>query len=85
MYEQRNFTILNVDELHKIDFDQVLETSADTVRRSVDGTRTFVKWDGEIPSSVLSLTTKSEYYTYTEMLEILSGEEWTTPAEGMEE
>lgn len=83
MYEQRNFVIFNVSELPTIDFSQVLESSADTVRKSVDMTKTFVKWDGEVPHCVESLTTKSDYYTYEEMLEILNTPEWTSPVEGM--
>ena len=70
--------IFNVSELPNIDFTQVLETSIDTVRKSVDETKTFVKWDGvEIPSSVAGLNTKSGPYTYGEMLTILSTPEWT--------
>lgn len=42
MYTDREFMIFPVSELNKIDFDQVLETSADTVRKSVDGLKTFV-------------------------------------------
>ncbi len=58
-YGQREFMIFGTSELPLIDFTQVLETSIDTVRKSVDETKTFVKWDGEIvPSSVDSLTTK---------------------------
>jgi hypothetical protein len=73
-YEIRQFMIFNVSELNLIDFTQVLETSIDTVRRSVDGTKTFVKWDGNtIPSSVDSLTTKEGPYTYDEILTILNG------------
>jgi len=72
--------IFNVSELDQIDFNQVLETSIDTVRKSVDGTKTFVKWEGEtIPSSVESLTTKEGPYTYEEILAILATEEWTDP------
>lgn len=82
-FENRNFMIFSVTELDKINFDQVLETSADTVRRSVDGTKTFVKWDNEVPSCMDDVTTKEGPYTYTEMLEILSGEEWTQPMEDM--
>jgi len=78
-YEHREFMIFNVSELPQIDFTQVLETSIDTVRKSVDQTKTFVKWDGEIPSSISSLTTKEGPYTYDEMLDILSTEEWTDP------
>jgi hypothetical protein len=77
-YEQRQFMIFNVSELNTIDFTQVLETSINTVRRSVDGTKTFVKWDGNtIPSSVDSITTKEGPYTYGEILTILNGSEWT--------
>ena len=78
-YPNREFMVFNVSELPQIDFTQVLETSIDTVRKSVDQTKTFVKWDGEIPSSVSSLTTKEGPYTYDEMLIILSTEEWTDP------
>ena len=78
-YEQRQFMIFNVSELPLIDFSQVLETSIDTVRKSIDGTKTFVKWDGNtVPSSVESLTTKEVPYTYEEILVILSGPEWTS-------
>jgi hypothetical protein len=78
MYEQRNFAIFFTTELNQINFDEVLETSADTVRTSVNGTKTFVKWDGETPPpSVEALETIEGYYTYTEMLDILSGEEWS--------
>lgn len=79
IYETREFMIFNVAELDQIDFTQVHETSIDTVRKSVDGTLTFVKWDGEIPSSVAALITKQGPYTYQEILTILSGPEWTTP------
>lgn len=77
MYQERNYVIFDVSELSTIDFTQVLETSAETVRTSVDGTKTFVKWDGEtVPSCVENLTTKSQYYTHEEILGILSTSEW---------
>jgi hypothetical protein len=71
--------IFNVSELPNVDFTQVLETSIDTVRKSVDGTKTFVKWDGTIPDCVLDLLTKEGPYTYDEILAILSTPEWTDP------
>ena len=76
----RTFVIFDVSEVGAIDFTQVLETSADTLRMSVDGTKTFVKWEGEtVPVCVEALTTKSSYYTYEEMLAILRTSEWTVP------
>lgn len=78
-YENRQFMIFNVSELPNIDFTTVLETSEETVRKSVDETKTFVKWDGEIPECVSILTTKEGPYTYEEILDILSTLEWSKP------
>lgn len=77
-YNNREFVIFDVSELNKIDFSQVLETSAETVRKSVDGTKTFVKWEGAVPACVEALTTKGEYLTYEEILAVLSTEEWSS-------
>ena len=84
MYETRQFAIFSTTEIDKVDFSLVGETSADTIRKSVDESKTFVKWDGEQPEFVSTLTTLEGPYTYTEILEILSGAEWTAPMEGME-
>lgn len=78
-YQNRRFVIFDVTELNLIDFNEVHETSAETVRRSVDGTKTFVKYELPQPASVVSLTTKSQEWTYEEILQILSGPEWTSP------
>lgn len=83
VYESRQYVIFDVSELDSIDFSQVLETSAETVRKSVDGTKTFVKWEGEVPSCVSALTTKGNYLTYEEILAILVTEEWTSTSEMM--
>ena len=73
------YMIFNVSELEQIDFTQVKETSIDTVHKSIDGTKTFVKWEDEIPQCVVDLTTKEGPYTYEEILAILATEEWTNP------
>ena len=78
-YENREYMIFNVSELSDIDFTTVLETSIDTVRKSVNETKTFVKWDGEMPECVSNLTTKEGPYTYEEILTILSTSEWSEP------
>lgn len=81
LYEHRSYMIFNVNELDSIDFDVVLETSAETVRKSVDETKTFVKWEHDMPECVANLTTKEGPYNHDEILEILSGEDWTAPME----
>jgi hypothetical protein len=78
-YPDRRFVIFNVTELNKINFNQVFETDINTVRKSIDETKTFVKYDMPMPSSVATLTSKSQEYTYDEILDILATPEWTDP------
>ena len=81
-YDNRKFMIFNVSELNQINFDEVLETDINTVRKSVDKTKTFVKWDGVMPDCVYNLTTKEGPYTYDEIIAILATPEWTQPIPG---
>ena len=66
-----------MSEIDIINFSSVLETSVDTIRKSVDETLTFVKWDGSTPSFVSSLSASQGPYTHTEILSVLSTETWT--------
>lgn len=79
MFEHRNYVIFDVTEIPLIDFTKVMETSENTLRRTVDGTKTFVKWEGAAPACVEALTTKGDYLTHQEMLEALTAEEWNPP------
>lgn len=68
----KNFVIIDSSEVSNVDFDQVQETSADTLRYSLDGTQTFVKFEGYTPSFLLGKT----HYTYEEISPILASPEW---------
>jgi hypothetical protein len=81
MSSTRDFMIFNTSETGSIDFNDVAETSVDTLRLNVSGSRTFVKWDGDIPTSVSSLTTKEGPYTHQQILTILTGSEWVDDLE----
>ena len=70
----RSYVIINTSELSSVDFNQVLETSADTLRYSIDGSKTFVKYEGTQPFFLLGKTE----YTHEEILSILSGPEWSS-------
>jgi hypothetical protein len=78
MYEDRSYFIIPVTEIPNIDFDCVLESSVETLRLSVDGTKTFVKWESISPPSFFVNMTGEGPYTHEEMLNILSGEEWVS-------
>lgn len=79
IYEEREYLILSVTEIPLIDFSAIEETSADTLRKSVDETKTVIKWEGAAPSFVDSLTSKEGPYTYNEILVIMNTLEWSEP------
>lgn len=81
MFENREYLIIPTTEVSKVDFTQVCETSAETLRKSVDETKTFIKWDGGAPAFVADLVDTEGPYTHTEILELLSGAEWSAPME----
>jgi len=77
----KNYAIISLDDISKIDFDQVGETSADTIRTNLltPPTEFILKWD-ELPSfiedgSVVPVGT----YSHEEMLSILHSEPWQNP------
>jgi len=72
----RKYVIINADEVDSVNFDQVDETSADTIRYSLDGTKTFVKFDTDTTPSFLDGKTQ---YSHSEILAILETDEWTDP------
>ena len=73
----RKYVIIDADEVSSVDFSQVFETSANTLRYNVDpaGTKTFVKFEGATPDFLEGKT----QYTHSQMLIILATEEWTDP------
>lgn len=82
-FENRKYVVIFYNEIDQVDFNQVMETSAETVRRSIDGNLTFVKYEGQMPSSVAALSNKSQEFTHEEFLNVLSGPDWSSPMEEM--
>ena len=68
------YVIINVSEVSSVNFDEVKERSASTLRHSLDDSLTFVKYEGEQPSF---LSGKTEY-THSEILTILATDEWSS-------
>ena len=107
MFENRRWLVIPVDKIDDINFNQVLQPNKESLRMSVDGTKTFVKYEvtkveetytvtyghietGEEVSNTFEAGTygrpsiySEEYieYTHSEILELLSTEQWTEQIE----
>tara|TARA_A100001391_G_C4858330_1_gene221748 strand:+ start:229 stop:501 length:273 start_codon:yes stop_codon:yes gene_type:complete len=84
-FDHRHYVIISSSDVPNIDFTQVMETSAETLRFSLDDTLTFVKYDGDMPSSVTACSSKSQEYSHSEILAILNADDgvWWSPEEDM--
>ena len=79
--ENRRWVIFDTSETGSIDFSQVMETSVNTLRLNISGSQTFVKYEGSQPSSVAGLSSKSNEYTHTQILNVLTGSELSSTEE----
>jgi hypothetical protein len=71
----RTYVIIDADDVSSVDFDAVLQTSAETLRYSVDGTKTVVKFVGGTPSFLVGET----QYNHDEIRAVMATEAWTEP------
>jgi hypothetical protein len=69
------YRIFDLSEADKINFNEVFETSIDTLRVS-NSDKTFVKYIGDTPNSVQTLKTKSLEYNKQEISDILLTQDW---------
>ena len=73
----RQYVILTSEEVSSVNFDDVLETSVDTLRYNVAGDETFVKYECPKPRCLYGKDTLS----HSAMLTVLADEAWTQPME----
>ena len=78
MFENRKYVVFNTSETGSINFSQIMESSVNTLRLNNSGSKTFVKYEGSQPSSVAGLSSKSDEYTHTQILNVLTGSEWVS-------
>ena len=73
------YIIIDMTEVSLVDFSQVLQTSEETLRLSVDEYQTVLKWEGSEPSFVATLSSYGGPYTHSEILAIMATPAWTPP------
>ena len=76
-FENRKWVIITLADYTAEQLDDMinvcLQSNVNTLRKNKDGTKTFLKWDGDTPSVFSGMTT----YNHIEILTILNGSDWT--------
>jgi len=71
------YATISIDDLNKIDFSQIGETSADTIRKSLDLTQFVIKWSSEPTFIEDEEVTPIETYTHAEVLVLMASDKWS--------
>ena len=72
-YENRKWIIINVSDITNEMISSANQSSMNTLRKTLDGTKAILKWDGDTPSCFDGMTT----YTHSEILTELAKSDWS--------
>ena len=76
----KTYAICNIEtDLKNIDFSQVGESSASTIRRSLDDTLFVIKYNAEPTFIKDGEVTPSQILTHSQALELMSTSAWSEP------
>ena len=71
-HDNRKWVIVNVSSITDDMIASAIQTSASTLRKTLDGTKAILKWDGDTPSVFDGMTT----YNHSEILTELAKSSW---------
>jgi len=79
MENNKTYAIVPIAELNNINYSEVEQNNATTVRKNLSETEFVVKWVGSTPTSVSSINPSVTEYTHTEILVEMAKITWTDP------
>ena len=80
---KKTYAIIKLADIGSIDFSQVAQSSASTVRKSLDNTQFVIKWqDGYEPTFISRKEVKPlQVLSHAECLELMSTDKWSKTIE----
>ncbi len=79
MHNNKTYAVINLTDIGLIDFTQVAESSASTIRKSLDDTQFVIKWEnGYTPTFIMDGTVVPVgTYDHHAILELMSTDKWS--------
>ena len=77
MYDDRKWVIVNVSDITDEMIQNAIQTSMSTLRKTNDGSKAILKWEGDTPSCFDGMTT----YSHSEIKTELSKSDWSSNEE----
>jgi hypothetical protein len=83
MHNNKTYAVINLTDISLIDFSQVAQSSASTIRKSIDDTQFVIKWqDGYTPTFIMDNTVVPVgTYDHHAILELMATDKWSEPIE----
>ena len=72
MFENRKWVIVNVSDITEEMIESAMQSSMSTLRKTIDGSKAILKWDGDTPSCFDGMTV----YNHAEILTELRKSDW---------
>jgi len=73
------YATISIIDLNEIDFSQIHETSAETIRKSLDETEFIIKYDA-VPTFIVDGEVEIlQAMNHEEALQLMASEEWSEP------
>ena len=72
MFENRKWEIVNVSDITEEMIESAMQSSMSTLRKTIDGSKAILKWDGDTPSCFDGMTV----YNHAEILTELRKSDW---------
>ena len=76
-YSNRKWVIVNVSDITDEMISSAIQSSINTLRKSLDGSKAILKFEGDTPSCFDGLTT----YNHSEIFTELAKSDWTSSEE----
>lgn len=70
------YLIINSEDIERVVFSQVQDTSQETVRKSIDGTKSIIEWVGPDPQFLDNIDIKDGPFSLDQILLIISSDFW---------
>ena len=83
MHNNKTYAVINLTDISLIDFSQIAQSSASTIRKSLDNTQFVIKWqDGYEPTFIADGTViPVGTYDHHAILELMATPAWSEPIE----
>lgn len=83
MHNNKTYAVINLTEISLIDFSQIAQSSASTIRKSLDDTQFVIKWEnGYTPTFIMNNTVVPVgTYDHHAILELMATDKWSEVVE----